>query len=162
VNPSENRPVITLSFFTAGNVLAIMILPIITSVVREVFAQVPASERQAAYGLGATRWEVMRHIVLHRGRPGIIGATMLGVGRALGETIAVLLLIGSTNQTSTRLFAQGQSMAGIIATQYKEAAPEHVKALMAVGVTLFALAIIVNMLARFIVSRFAHLDDAAV
>jgi phosphate transport system permease protein len=144
-------PVITYNYFAAGVVLAIMVIPIITAVTREVMAKTPASEIGAAYALGATRWEMMKFVVMHRARPGIVGATMLGLGRALGETIAVAMLIGGSKQIGDSIFLAGQSMAGIIAVTFQEAAPENVKALIGVGVVLFVITIIVNMAARAIV-----------
>ena len=144
-------PVITYNYFSAGIVLSIMVIPIITAVSREVMSKTPASEISAAYALGATRWEMMRFIVLPRSRPGVIGATMLGLGRALGETIAVAMLIGGSKQIPETIFQGGQSMAGIIAVTFQEAAPENVKALIGVGVVLFVITVIVNMFARGIV-----------
>ncbi|HEX3265401.1 MAG TPA: phosphate ABC transporter permease subunit PstC [Candidatus Limnocylindrales bacterium] len=145
------------SFFAAGVVLALMILPIITAIVREVFATTPPDERYAAFGLGATRWEVMRHVVLPGARPGIIGATMLGLGRALGETIAVLLVIGGSPQITAALFKPGQTIAGNIASQFGEASPEGITGLIALGVALFAITIVINMSARVIVWRLGEI-----
>lgn len=141
------------SFFAAGIVLALMILPIITALVREVFVTTPAETRQGAFALGATDWEVVRHVVLPRARPGIIGATMLGLGRALGETIAVLLVIGGSPQISAHLFQPGQTIAGQIASGFAEASPEGIDGLIALGVALFAITIVINVAARFIVWR---------
>jgi phosphate transport system permease protein len=149
--PFLGGPVVTYNYFAAGVVLAIMVLPIIMAVTREVMANTPETEIAAAYGLGATRWEMMRHVVLPRARPGIIGATMLGLGRALGETIAVAMLIGGSQHLPSSIFRGGESMAGIIADTFQEAAPENVRALMGVGVLLFAITVIVNMLARILV-----------
>ncbi|MPZ87971.1 MAG: phosphate ABC transporter permease subunit PstC [Nitriliruptorales bacterium] len=150
------------NFFTAGLVLGIMILPIISAVSREVIASVPQEERFAAYSLGATRWEVMRHVILPRCRPGIIGATMLGLGRALGETILVALVIGGVATLGVRLFQPGQSVAGAIAVSWKEASPEHQLGLIAMGVALFVMTIIVNVTARLIVARTGRVTgDAA-
>jgi len=149
--PFLGPPVVTYNYFAAGIVLAIMVLPIITAVTREVMSKTPASEIAAAYALGATRWEMMRFVVLHRARPGIIGATMLGLGRALGETIAVAMLVGGSKLIGHSIFLGGQSMAGIIAVTFQEAAPENVKALIGVGVVLFVITIIVNVAARGIV-----------
>ena len=145
------------SFFAAGIVLALMILPIITAIVREVFTTTPPDERYAAFGLGATRWEVMRHVVLPRARPGIIGATMLGLGRALGETIAVLLVIGGSPQITAAVFKPGQTIAGNIASQFGEASPEGITGLIALGVALFAITIVINMSARVIVWRLGEI-----
>jgi len=141
------------SFFAAGIVLALMILPIITAIVREVFATTPPDERYASFALGATRWETMRHVVLPRARPGIVGATMLGLGRALGETIAVLLVIGGSAQITWELFQPGQTIAGQIASQFGEASPEGITGLIALGVALFAITIVINVTARLIVRR---------
>ena len=150
------------SFFAAGIVLALMILPIITAIVREVFSTTPPDERYAAFGLGATRWEVRRHVILPRARPGIIGATMLGLGRALGETIAVLLVIGGSPQITAALFKPGQTIAGNIASQFGEASPEGVTGLIALGVALFAITIVINMTARVVVWRLGEIKgDAA-
>jgi phosphate transport system permease protein len=144
-------PVLTYNYFAAGVVLGIMVMPIIMAVTREVMANTPEAEISAAYGLGATRWEMMRHVVLPRARPGIIGATMLGLGRALGETIAVAMLIGGSEKIPESIFRGGQSMAGIIAITFQEAAPENVRALVGVGVLLFVITVVVNMAARMIV-----------
>lgn len=150
------------SFFTAGIVLALMILPIITSITREVFATTPRDETGGAFAIGATRWEVMRHVVLPRARPGIIGATMLGLGRALGETIAVLLVIGGTPQIVANLFQPGQTIAGQIASGFGEASPEGVNGLIALGVALFAITILINVTARLVVWRLGEVGgDAA-
>jgi phosphate transport system permease protein len=149
--PFLSGPVVTYNYFTAGVVLSIMVLPIITAVTREVMSNTPNAEILAAFGLGATRWEMMRSVVLPRARPGIIGATMLGLGRALGETVAVAMLIGGSQNLPSTIFRGGQSMAGIIAITFQEAAPENIKALLGVGVVLFVITVIVNMAARLIV-----------
>lgn len=155
-------PVRVRNLFMASLVLALMVLPIISAVVREVMATAPKEERWAAYGLGATRWEVIRHVVLPRARGGIIGASMLGLGRALGETIAVLLIIGGNARLSIRLFDTQQTVAAQIAAAFGEASPEHIRGLLALGVGLFAITIAVNMLARVIVNRFGPIaGDAA-
>lgn len=142
------------SFMTAGIILAVMITPIITSLSREVIATVPASQREAAYGMGATRWEMIRAAVLPWSRGGIVGSVMLGLGRAMGETIAVALVIGSQAQITTHLFEQGDSMAAVIVNQFGEAAGTHRAALIGLGVVLFGVTIIVNVSARSIVGRF--------
>ena len=149
--PFLGGPVVTYNYFAAGVVLSIMVLPIITAVTREVMSSTPDSEIFAAFGLGATRWEMMSQVVLPRARPGIIGATMLGLGRALGETIAVAMLIGGSQNIPRTIFGGGQSMAGIIAVTFQEAAPENIKALLGVGVVLFVITVIVNVVARLIV-----------
>lgn len=155
-------PVISFNFFFAGIVLAIMIIPIITAIVREVFTAVPETERHAAYAMGATRWEVMRSIVVPRSRPGIVGATMLGLGRALGETIAVALLIGGGTVINTSIFQQGESIAAKIVNTFQESSPEGIDALIALGVTLFAMTIVINIAARLIVSRIGDVSGEAV
>lgn len=149
--PFLGGPVVTYNYFAAGVVLSIMVLPIIMAVTREVMSNTPDSEVFAAYALGSTRWEMMRQVVLPRARAGIIGATMLGLGRALGETIAVAMLIGGSEKIPPTIFGGGQSMAGVIATTFQEAAPEGIKALIGVGVALFVITVIVNMIARLIV-----------
>lgn len=142
------------SFMTAGLILAIMIIPIITSLSREVIATVPRSQREAAYGMGATRWEMIRYSVIPWSRGGIVGAVMLGLGRAMGETIAVALVIGSTAQITTEVFFPGDAMAAVIANQFGEASSVHRAALIGLGVVLFVMTILVNMAARGIVGRF--------
>lgn len=151
--PLFEGPVRVRNLFVSSLVLAIMVLPITSAVIREVFARVPEEERFAAFGLGATRWEVMRHVVIGRSLPGIIGGSMLGLGRALGETIAVLLLLGGTARTEVRLFNTAQTVAAQIAAAFKEASPEYIRALLALGVALFVITIVVNVAARLVVSR---------
>lgn len=151
VVPFLSGPVVTYNYFAAGVVLAIMVLPIISAVTREVMASTPRTEIYAAYALGSTRWEMMRQVVLPRARPGIIGASMIGLGRALGETIAVAMLIGGSQKIPPSVFGGGQSMAGVIAITFQEAAPENVKALIGIGVVLFLITMIVNMAARLVV-----------
>lgn len=142
------------SFMTAGIILAIMITPIITSLSREVIATVPGSQREAAYGMGATRWEMIRSAVLPWSQGGIVGAVMLGLGRAMGETIAVALVIGSQAQITSHVFSPGDSMAAVIANQWGEAQALHSAALIGLGVVLFVVTIIVNVVARAFVRRF--------
>ncbi|HEY6530690.1 MAG TPA: phosphate ABC transporter permease subunit PstC [Acidimicrobiales bacterium] len=142
------------SFMTAGIILAIMITPIITSLSREVIATVPSAQREAAYGMGATRWEMIRAAVMPWSRGGIVGAVMLGLGRAMGETIAVALVIGSFPQITTELFEQGDAMAAVVANQFGESSGTHRAALVGMGVVLFALTIVVNVSARAIVGQF--------
>jgi phosphate transport system permease protein len=141
------------SFFTAGLILAVMITPIITSVAREVFATVPSNDKDGALALGATRWEMIKGVVFPHSVGGMVGATMLGLGRAMGETIAVALVIGSSPQIIANLFAPGDAMPAVIANQFGEATGTHRAALIGLGVTLFALTIVVNVLARSIVRR---------
>ncbi len=142
-----------LSYFGAGVVLAIMVIPIISSLSREVIRTVPDADRYAAYALGATRWEMIRGAVIPRSRAGIVGAVMLGLGRALGETIAVALLVGSATRIDPSVVRPGYSMAAVIANQFQEASGDHIRALVGVGVVLFAITILVNMAARLMVWR---------
>jgi phosphate transport system permease protein len=142
------------SFMTAGIILAIMITPIITSLSREVIATVPSAQREAAYGMGATRWEMIRSAVMPWSRGGIVGSVMLGLGRAMGETIAVALVIGSFPQITTELFEQGDAMAAVVANQFGESSGTHRAALVGMGVVLFGLTILVNVSARAIVGHF--------
>ncbi len=160
--PTFGGPVIAFNVFYAGVVLAIMIVPIITAIAREVFVAVPNAQRDAAYAVGATRWEVMRSVVVPRSRPGIIGAIMLGLGRALGETIAVALLIGGGTAISASIFQPGDTVAAKIVNTFQESTPEAVRALIALGVTLFALTIAINVAARLIVRRIGDLSGEAV
>jgi len=141
------------SLFTAGLILALMITPIITSITREVFDTVPAGQKEAAFALSATRWEMIRGAMLPHSRSGVIGAVMLGLGRAMGETIAAALVIGSSAQLTARLFGSGDAMAAVIANQFGEAGGLHRSALVALGVVLFAMTIVVNLLARAVVGR---------
>jgi len=141
------------SLFTAGLILALMITPIITSITREVFDTVPAGQKEAAFALSATRWEMIRGAIFPHSRSGMIGAVMLGLGRAMGETIAAALVIGSSPQLTARLFGSGDAMAAVIANQFGEAGGLHRSALIGLGVVLFAMTIVVNAVARTIVGR---------
>lgn len=154
--PIFRGPPSGISYFGAGVILGIMIVPIITSLCREVFETVPNDERDAAYALGATKWEMIREVVLSRGRAGVVGAVMLGLGRALGETIAVALLIGSKVSIEASILRPGYSMAAVIANQFQEATGDHIRALVGIGVVLFALTIVINMAARALVARFTQ------
>ena len=138
---------------TAGIILALMVTPIITSITREVFDTVPVMAKEAAYALGATRWEMIRAAVFPHSRAGMIGAVMLGLGRAMGETIAAALVIGSSPQITAMLFGSGDSMAAVIANEFGEAGGLHRAALIGLGVELFALTILVNLVARTFVAR---------
>ncbi|HET9080482.1 MAG TPA: phosphate ABC transporter permease subunit PstC [Trebonia sp.] len=142
------------SFFTAGLVLAIMITPIVTSLSREVMATVPASDKEGAYALGATRWEMIRGVVWPHSQAGIVGSTLLGLGRAMGETIVVAMVMGSSPTITSHLFTPGYAMPGVIANQFGEATVGVFRAaLIGMGVLLFLLTIIVNLSARAIVDR---------
>lgn len=139
------------SFATAGIVVAIMITPIITSITREVFNTVPRNDKDGALALGATRWEMIRGVVLPHSTGGIVGAIMLGLGRAMGETIAIALVIGASPQIVSNLFAQGEAMPSIIARNLGESSGVYQSALIGLGVTLFVLTIAINMSARRVV-----------
>lgn len=152
--PIFSGPSTGLSYFAAGIILSIMITPIITSLSREVFRSVPTADRHAAFALGATRWEMIKEAVLPRSRAGVIGATMLGLGRALGETIVVAMLIGSIPKINASIFKPGGSIAGLIANNWGEATGLQLSALVGAGVVLFVITIVVNMIARAIVWRF--------
>nr|WP_232229709.1 phosphate ABC transporter permease subunit PstC [Cellulomonas bogoriensis] len=140
---------------TVGVVLAVMILPIITAVSREVFLQTPRLHEEAALALGATRWEMIRMAVLPFGRSGVISAAMLGLGRALGETMAVLMILSPGFSYSFALLQAGehQTIAANIANQFAEANPLGVSALIATGLALFVITLVVNMAARWVVAR---------
>jgi phosphate transport system permease protein len=142
------------SLLAAGVILAIMVLPYISAVSREVLRAVPRSQREAALALGATRWETIRDAVVPYAKSGIIGGIILGLGRALGETMAVTMLIGNVPKISASLFSPGYTMASIIANEFAEATDElHLSALMATGATLFAVTLLVNAIARWLVWR---------
>jgi phosphate transport system permease protein len=148
-----DQPASGRSFFTAGLILSIMIIPIITSLTREVFDTTPRAEKEAAFGLGATRWEMIRASVFSHSKGGVVGAVTLGLGRAMGETIAVALVIGSNPQITANLFAPGYSMPAVIANEFGESSGDWRAALIALGVVLFIITIIVNLSARYIVNR---------
>ena len=141
-----------LGYVSAAVILAIMILPIISSLTREVMTAVPHSQREAVLALGATRWEMIRMGVLRNARIGIVGAIILGLGRALGETMAVTMVIGNTPEIHKSLLANGTSMAAVIANEYAEATSDlHRAALTEIGLALFVVTIIVNAFARILV-----------
>ena len=150
-----SRPIFTGSAFIAGLVVSIMIMPICTSVMREVFSQTPPGEKEAALALGATRWGMIKTVVLPFGRGGIIGGAMLGLGRALGETIAVALIISPTFIINPHWTESGSnSIAAMIALLFGEATRQNgIPALMAAGLTLFGVTLLVNFLASLIVAR---------
>jgi phosphate ABC transporter permease protein PstC len=143
------------NYFIAGLILAIMIVPIVSAIAREVIATVPAADKEAALALGATRWEMIRMAVLPYSRSGIVGGAMLGMGRALGETIAVVLIIGDAPVIGHHLFNQGYTLASVIAAEFGEAANVHIysSALFACGLVLFVLTLAVNIAARRFVVR---------
>jgi phosphate ABC transporter permease protein PstC len=143
------------NYFIAGLILAIMILPIVSAISREVMVTVPRENKEAALALGATRWEMIRMAVLPYSRAGIMGGAMLGLGRAIGETIAVTIVIGNAPVIGDTLFAQGYTLAAVIANEFGEAAsdPVHRAALIAAGLVLFLLTLLVNAGARALVAR---------
>jgi phosphate transport system permease protein len=142
------------TFMTAGLILSVMITPIITSIAREVIETTPQTDRDGALALGATRWEMITGAVLPHSMGGIVGAIMLGLGRAMGETIAVALVIGSSPTITANLFSSGDSLPSVIAFQWGEATSEIKRsALIAMGLTLFLLTIIVNLVATAVVNR---------
>ncbi len=153
--PFIGGPVAGPSYFLGGLVLAIMILPIVTAISREVLATVPTAQKEAALALGATRWEMIRMAVVPHSRAGLAGAAMLGLGRAIGETIAVTLVVGNAPQIGHQHFDQGYTLAAVIANEFGEAAadPLHRAALIGAGLVLFVLTLLVNGFARAWVTR---------
>lgn len=150
------------SVLAGALIISVMVLPIITSVSREILRSVPDLQREAAYGLGATRWEVTRIAVLSYAKKGIFGAMILGLGRALGETMAVTMVIGNANQILPSLFAPGNTLASVIASQFNEASSDTYRnALIAVGLVLFGITLIINLLARLLL-KFGTSDAGAV
>ena len=140
-----------LGMLAAALILTIMILPIITSISRDVLKSIPNSQREASYALGATKWETIK-IILEGGKSGILGATLLGLGRAIGETMAVTMVIGNNPQISTSLFAPGYTMASVIANEFTEATSNlYLSSLIEISLLLFVLTIILNSIARLIV-----------
>jgi phosphate transport system permease protein len=141
------------SFFTAGIILALMITPIISSLSREIVDTCPSGEREGALALGATQWEMIRGVVIPHSKGGLVGAIMLGLGRAMGETIAATLVIGSSPQITANLFGSGNSMPAFIASQWGEADTSTKSALIALAVTLFLITLVVNVIATRTVAR---------
>jgi phosphate transport system permease protein len=141
------------NFMTAGVILAIMVTPIITSISREVLGTVPQANKDAAFALGATHWEMITGAVLPHSFGGLVGAVMLGLGRAMGETIAVALVIGGATAITPNIFAGGNSMAAVIVQQFGESSGTFTAALIGLGVVLFAMTVVVNLAARAVVSR---------
>jgi phosphate transport system permease protein len=151
------------SVLTAGIVLAIMVIPTISAISRDVFSAVPSNQREAIVALGATRWETAR-IVISYGRSGVIGAIILGLGRAVGETMAVTMVIGNSFNMFSSLFEPGYTLPSIIANEFTEASspPVYISALIEVGLVLFVLALIINTLARLIIWRSTKIARGAV
>ena len=153
--PLFEGPTVGVSLLAAALVLAIMVVPYISSVAREVLKAVPQAQREAAYALGSTRWEATL-VALRYARTGIIGAVMLGFGRAIGETMAVTMVIGNNPQASWSLFAPQYTMASVIANEFKEAVEElHLHALVEIGLVLFTITLVVNVGSRLLIWRMA-------
>jgi phosphate transport system permease protein len=154
--PLFQGPIYGVSILAAAIIIAIMIVPIITSISREVFRSVPASQREAAFALGATRWEVTRLAVLRSSTRGIFGAAMLGLGRALGETMAVTMVIGNRPEISKSLLAPGYTLASAIANEFAEATSDlHTSALYELGLVLLVVTIVTNIVARLLIGAVA-------
>ena len=153
-DPLASPTVFAASTFIAGIVVALMVAPITSSIMREVFTQAPIGEREGALALGATRWGMIRNVVLPFGRGGIIGGTMLGLGRALGETIAVFLIISPVFVIQPHILEKGaNSISALIALRYNEASVFEISALMAAGLALFLITLVVNFIASTIIVR---------
>jgi phosphate transport system permease protein len=147
--PFFTGPIYGTSMLAGGIIIAIMILPIITSVSREILRSVPNLQREAAYALGATRWEVTRIAVLSYAKKGLFGAVILGLGRALGETMAVTMVIGNTPQIAASLFKPGYTLASVIANEFTEATTDlYLQALFEIGLVLLGTTILANLLAQ--------------
>ena len=154
--PLFRGPIYGVCMLAGGIIIAIMILPIITSVSREILRSVPGLQREAAYALGATRWEVTRIAVLSYAKKGLFGAVILGLGRALGETMAVLMVIGNRPQIATSLFSPGYTLAGAVANEFTEAAADtYLSALFEIGLVLLGVTVVVNALAQLLLKAFA-------
>ncbi|MEW6056629.1 MAG: phosphate ABC transporter permease subunit PstC [Bdellovibrionota bacterium] len=152
--PLFQGPPYGVGMLAAGIILAIMILPTVSSLSREVFKSIPQAQREAAIALGATRWEVMRLAVLKGAKSGIVGAVILGLGRALGETMAVTMVIGNRHEISLSLFAPASTMASIIANEYNEASSDiHMASLVGIGFLLFMVTFSINSIARLLLMR---------
>src|SRR5205807_8947824 len=154
--PLFTGPPIGVGMLSAAIILAIMVIPFTSSVAREVLKAVPQAQREGAYALGATRWEAIR-MAMFFARTGIIGAVMLGFGRALGETMAVTMVIGNNPKVSLSLFAPQYTMAAVIANEFTEAAdPLYLSALVEIGLVLFVITLLVNGLSRLLIWSMAR------
>ena len=154
--PLFKGPIYGVSMLAGGIILAIMILPIITSVSREILRSVPGLQREAAYALGATKWEVTRIAVLSYAKKGLFGAIILGLGRALGETMAVTMVIGNVPQIAKSLFAPGYTLASVVANEFAEATSDmYLNALFEIGLVLLGVTVVVNALAQLLLKTFA-------
>jgi phosphate transport system permease protein len=158
--PFFSGPIYGPCMLAGGIIVAIMILPIITSVSREILRSVPDLQREAAYALGATRWEATRIAVLSYAKKGLFGAVILGLGRALGETMAVTMVIGNTPQIAASLFKPGYTLASVIANEFTEATTDlYMQSLTAIGLVLFGITIVVNLLAQLLLKTVAARSD---
>src|SRR6184192_18160 len=154
--PLFSGPIYGPCMLAGGIIIAVMILPIITSVSREILRSVPNLQREAAYGLGATRWEATRIAVLSYAKKGLFGAVILGLGRALGETMAVTMVIGNTPQIVASLFQPGYTLASVLANEFTEATTDiYLQALFEIGLVLFGITILVNLLAQLLLRTIA-------
>jgi phosphate transport system permease protein len=151
----DGNPIAGKAFMTAGLILAIMIIPIITAVTRETFTTVPQAQKDAALAMGATRWEMIRAAVFPHSRSGMTAAILIGLGRAMGETIAVALVIGSSPQITEKLFSSGDALPSVIVNQFGESTGTYQAALIGMGVVLFFLTLIIGVVAR---TALAHAD----
>ena len=142
-----------IGMLAAGLILSFMVLPFVAAVMRDVFEIVPPVLRESAYGLGCTTWEVVRHIVLPYTQKGVIGGIMLGLGRALGETMAVTFVIGNSNRLAASLFAPGTSIASTLANEFGEAQDFHISTLFALGLLLFVITFVVLSAAKLLIIR---------
>lgn len=154
-------PMMGIGMLTAGLILSVMIIPFIASVMRDVFDTCPAVLKESAYALGCTRWEVMRKVVLPYTRIGVVGGVMLGLGRALGETMAITFVIGNAHKLSWSLFAAGNSIASTLANEFAEAESGlHMSSLFALGLILFVITFIVLAMAKLMLARMAKAEGA--
>src|SRR5436190_7434760 len=159
--PFFSGPIYGTSMLAGGIIIAIMILPIITSVSREILRSVPDLQREAAYALGATRWEVTRVAVLSYAKKGLFGAIILGLGRALGETMAVTMVIGNSPRIAASLFAPGYTLASVIANEFSEATTDmYLEALFEIGLVLFGVSILVNLIAQLLLKTMTTTTSA--
>jgi phosphate transport system permease protein len=152
--PLFQGPPMGIGMLTAGIILALMILPFVSSVMRDVFQMVPPVVKEAGYGIGATTWEVTQKITVRYGLAGVLGAVFLGLGRAIGETMAVTFVIGNSHDISTSLFAAGNSIASTLANEFTEASePMYLSALVELGLVLFALTFVIQVMAHWWLKR---------
>ena len=159
--PFFQGPPFGVGFLAAGMILSVMVIPIITAMSRDVIRAVPASQRESMLALGATRWEVIRRVVLPYCRSGLVGAVILGLGRALGETMAVTMVIGNNYAISASLFAPGTTIASKIASEFSEATSDvYIGSLVELALVLFAVTLVINVIARLLVWRLTRVKEA--